>query len=179
MNMRGRPFSLTEFIAASALLVMIMAAVVPLAIGSLRTYMSSRIRNDLEIKAQVARERLKQDIQFTSQREIAISPRTGAAVRGICFPVLRRTGTPTTAPVDALSGDIQWTELVFYPFVREQPRSIAADRPPLGRECPGRHVEPPDPAGRCADQRQAERRRHQNPVAPGGKLPAVRERSSL
>ena len=76
--MRGRPFSLTEFIAASALLVMIMAAVVPLAIGSLRTYMSSRIRNDLEIKAQVARERLKQDIQFTSQREIAISPRTGA-----------------------------------------------------------------------------------------------------
>lgn len=131
MIMRRWPFSLVEFITAGALLVLIMATVVPLAMGSLRAYMSARVRNDLESKAQVTRERLKQDLLFTSQREIAISPRTGAAVQGICFPVLRRAGTPATSPVDALTGEIQWTELVFYHLYGSNPIQLRRTVLPL------------------------------------------------
>lgn len=129
--MRRQLFSLTEFIVAGVLMVLIMGTVVPLAMGSMRAYMAARVRNGLEIKAQVTRERLKQDIQFTSQREIAISPRTGAAVRGICFPVLRRTGTPTTAPVNALTGAIAWTELVFYHLYGSNPTQLRRTVLPL------------------------------------------------
>ncbi|MEI8079166.1 MAG: hypothetical protein WCH61_06020, partial [bacterium] len=74
---------------------------------------------------------LKHDLQFTSQREIAISPRTGAAVRGICFPVLRRSSTPTTAPVNALTGEIQWTELVFYHLYGSNPTQLRRTVLPL------------------------------------------------
>lgn len=107
-------FTLAEIMVACSIMVIMMAATIPFAMGILRSYMIARVHDDIQRKADTIGDQLKRDLLCTSKHEVMFVPTDGTSFRAMSFPVLRRPLTDDTAPIDAATGGVAWTEWVVW-----------------------------------------------------------------
>ena len=106
-------FTLVEVIVAAGVVSLLLAVTLPFSLGVLKSYMSARVQNEMDVSAETVGEMFKKDLQVTSSHEILMSPSYGYSVRAISFPILRRDPADSSSPFNT-DGDILWTETVVY-----------------------------------------------------------------
>ncbi len=106
-------FTVMELLVASTVLIVILAALMPLAMFVATGYLKVRTMSDLNAQALIAQERIKQDLTGTARSEIIMYPSGATSAKATSFPVLRRDPSSTSAPLDA-NGNIQWNQTVIY-----------------------------------------------------------------
>ncbi|OPZ29895.1 MAG: hypothetical protein BWZ02_00913 [Lentisphaerae bacterium ADurb.BinA184] len=106
-------YTLAEFILASAVVVLMLAALLPLMLFINTTYAKTRVLARLEQQATLCQERIKKDLFSTSRELIVLYPDDPSNVQAISFPVLQRPLDDTTLPVGT-DGAIQWNRTVIY-----------------------------------------------------------------
>ncbi len=105
--------TLVELLIASTVLVVILAALVPLSMFVCTSYLKARTRADLNSKALVAQEWIKRDLAATARGDILMWPSGWSSAYCISFPVLRRAADDYSLPMNA-QGEIDWTQTIIY-----------------------------------------------------------------
>ena len=113
--MRALPakFTLSELLISLGLMSLLLAAVMPFLVNSLRTNMAAAIQGGMLTQKATTLEWLKRDLQGTSRAQILVTPEDGRNIRAISFPILRRALDDTSSPLTDTQ-EIEWTETVVY-----------------------------------------------------------------
>ena len=106
-------FTMSELLISLGLMTLLLAAVMPFLVNSLKTNMSASIQGTMLTQKATTLEWLKRDLQGTSRAHIIVTPENGRDITAISFPILRRNPDDTTSPLTE-TDEIAWTQTVVY-----------------------------------------------------------------
>lgn len=116
MQMRrllSHSFTIAEMIATTAVIVVLVVSILPLTLQTLKMSYAAKVKSELRVQVNTARQWLLRDLQGTSQSSIITLSGTGGTIIAFSAPVYRWTAS--TSPLNLTDNSIQWTdEAVYY-----------------------------------------------------------------